>query len=108
MFVTFWRLYDSPPPCSSLPRLGLRLVAVLTSEIDRGADEFARQRVRMGISSPSCANARRKWSATRRVASSPARERIDRLIDPGTAFLELNALAAWDLYDGGAPSAGAR
>jgi acetyl-CoA carboxylase carboxyltransferase component len=35
-----------------------------------------------------------------------ARERIDRLVDPGTAFLELNALAAWDLYDGEAPSAG--
>ena len=32
-----------------------------------------------------------------------ARERIDRLIDPGTAFLELNALAAWDVYDGQAP-----
>ncbi len=36
----------------------------------------------------------------------PARERIDLLTDPGTAFLELNALAAWDLYDGQAPSAG--
>jgi 3-methylcrotonyl-CoA carboxylase beta subunit len=24
-----------------------------------------------------------------------ARERIDRLVDPGGAFLELNALAAW-------------
>jgi acetyl-CoA carboxylase carboxyltransferase component len=36
----------------------------------------------------------------------PARERIDRLLDPGTAFLELNALAAWDVYDGQAPSAG--
>src|SRR5438034_4698904 len=35
-----------------------------------------------------------------------ARERIDRLVDPDTAFLELNALAAWDLYDGQAPSAG--
>jgi acetyl-CoA carboxylase carboxyltransferase component len=35
-----------------------------------------------------------------------ARERIDRLIDPGTAFLELNALAAWDFYDGDAPGAG--
>jgi acetyl-CoA carboxylase carboxyltransferase component len=35
-----------------------------------------------------------------------ARERIDRLVDPGSAFLELNALAAWDLYDGSAPSAG--
>ena len=35
-----------------------------------------------------------------------ARERIDRLVDSGTAFLELNALAAWEVYDGGAPSAG--
>jgi len=35
-----------------------------------------------------------------------ARERIDRLVDPGSAFLELNALAAWGLYDGDAPSAG--
>ncbi len=36
----------------------------------------------------------------------PARERIDRLVDPGSSFLELNALAGWDLYDGAAPSAG--
>ena len=36
----------------------------------------------------------------------PARERIDRLVDPGSAFLELNALAAWDVYEGQAPSAG--
>jgi acetyl-CoA carboxylase carboxyltransferase component len=35
-----------------------------------------------------------------------ARDRIDRLVDPGGAFLELNALAAWELYDGQAPSAG--
>jgi acetyl-CoA carboxylase carboxyltransferase component len=35
-----------------------------------------------------------------------ARERVDRLVDPGGAFLELNALAAWELYDGAAPAAG--
>src|SRR5262245_202870 len=35
-----------------------------------------------------------------------ARERIDRLVDPDTAFLELNALAAWEMYDGEAPAAG--
>jgi acetyl-CoA carboxylase carboxyltransferase component len=35
-----------------------------------------------------------------------ARERIDRLLDPDTAFLELSALAAWDLYEGQAPGAG--
>src|SRR5258708_15208750 len=35
-----------------------------------------------------------------------ARERIDLLVDPGSAFLELGALAAWEIYDGDAPSAG--
>src|SRR5579859_2431813 len=35
-----------------------------------------------------------------------ARERVERLLDPGTPFLELSPLAAWDLYDGEAPSAG--
>src|SRR5881398_2367913 len=37
-----------------------------------------------------------------------ARERIDLLVDPGGAFLELNALAAWDMYEGQAPAARAR
>src|SRR5579859_8210929 len=35
-----------------------------------------------------------------------ARERIDGLVDPGAAFLELSALAAWDVYGGDAPGAG--
>jgi 3-methylcrotonyl-CoA carboxylase beta subunit len=36
----------------------------------------------------------------------PVRERIDRLVDPGSAFLELSPLAANGLYDDDAPSAG--
>ena len=36
----------------------------------------------------------------------PVRERIDRLLDPGSAFLELSPLAANGLYDDEAPSAG--
>jgi acetyl-CoA carboxylase carboxyltransferase component len=36
----------------------------------------------------------------------PVRERIDRLLDPGSPFLELSALAAWDMYDREAPGAG--
>jgi len=36
----------------------------------------------------------------------PVRERIDQLLDPGSPFLELSPLAAWDLYDNGAPAAG--
>ncbi len=35
-----------------------------------------------------------------------ARERVERLLDSGTPFLELSPLAAWGLYDGDAPSAG--
>ena len=35
-----------------------------------------------------------------------ARERIDLLIDPGSPFLEFSPLAAWEMYDGDAPSAG--
>jgi acetyl-CoA carboxylase carboxyltransferase component len=34
------------------------------------------------------------------------RERIDKLLDPGSPFLELSPLAAWDLYEGEAPGAG--
>ncbi|HET7029112.1 MAG TPA: carboxyl transferase domain-containing protein, partial [Candidatus Limnocylindrales bacterium] len=36
----------------------------------------------------------------------PVRERIDRLVDPGSAFLELSSLAANGLYDDDAPSGG--
>lgn len=34
------------------------------------------------------------------------RERVERLIDPGSAFLELSPLAAHGMYDGEAPAAG--
>ncbi|MFH1278775.1 MAG: carboxyl transferase domain-containing protein [Candidatus Eisenbacteria bacterium] len=35
-----------------------------------------------------------------------ARKRLELLFDRNTPFLELNALAAWDMYDNSAPSAG--
>jgi acetyl-CoA carboxylase carboxyltransferase component len=35
-----------------------------------------------------------------------ARERIDRLIDPGGGFLEIGLLLAYDLYEGNAPGVG--
>jgi acetyl-CoA carboxylase carboxyltransferase component len=90
-------------------------MAVLTSQLDRGAEEFAHRQERMA---ELVAELRERTAqvargggekATERHRSRgklPARERVDRLVDPGTAFLELNALAAWELYDGGAPSAG--
>jgi len=36
----------------------------------------------------------------------PVRDRLARLLDPGTPFLELSPLAAFGLYDGEAPAAG--
>jgi len=42
----------------------------------------------------------------RELGKLPARERVERLLDPGTPFLELSPLAAWEMYGGDTPSAG--
>src|SRR5579864_9463780 len=42
----------------------------------------------------------------KQLGKLPARDRIAQLVDAGTPFLELSPLAAWDMYDGDAPSAG--
>src|SRR5438046_2790422 len=90
-------------------------MAVLTSQLDRDAEEFARRQERMA---ELVAELRERTTevargggpeATERHRSRgklTARERVDLLVDPDTAFLELNALAAWELYEGQAPSAG--
>src|ERR671930_2288153 len=100
-----------------MPRLRCRLWvgAVLSSQVERASDDYARRRERMealvaelrertalvarggGERAPERHRARGKLTA---------RERIDRLVDPDTAFLELSALAAWDMHDGDAPAAG--
>src|SRR6185295_16012312 len=36
----------------------------------------------------------------------PVRERVSRLLDQGSPFLELSALAAYEMYDDDAPAAG--
>src|SRR5918999_5291576 len=90
-------------------------MAVLTSQVERESEEFARRHERMeGL----VAELRDRTAqvargggdkATERHRSRgklTARERIDRLVDPGGAFLELNALAAWGIYDAQAPAAG--
>jgi len=48
-------------------------------------------------------NARKKHTKRGKLL---VRERISRLIDPGTPFLELSPMAAYDMYDGKTPSAG--
>ena len=90
-------------------------MAILTSQVERESEEFARRRERMEglvaeLRERSAQVARGGGDkATERHRSRgklTARERVDRLVDPGGAFLELNALVAWGMYDGQAPAAG--
>ena len=90
-------------------------MAVLTTQVDRASDTFRERRERMDalvaeLRERSALVARgggeKAVERHRSRGKLTARERIDLLVDPGSAFLELNALAAWDLYDGDAPSAG--
>jgi acetyl-CoA carboxylase carboxyltransferase component len=90
-------------------------MAVLTSQAERESADFERRQARM---EELVAELRERTALVARGGGEKAlerhrargkltaRERIDRLVDPDTAFLELNALAAWDLYGGDAPSAG--
>src|SRR5215208_6360079 len=89
-------------------------MALLQSNVER-TDEFARRRgrteqlveeLRERTAEVARGGGERAVERHRSRGKLLARERIDRLIDPGGAFLELGALAAWDVYDGQAASAG--
>jgi acetyl-CoA carboxylase carboxyltransferase component len=89
-------------------------VALLQSRVER-TDDFERRRERMqGLvdelrdrtAAVAAGGGERAVERHRSRGKLLARERIDRLVDPGTAFLELGALAAWEVYEGEAPSAG--
>jgi acetyl-CoA carboxylase carboxyltransferase component len=90
-------------------------MAVIESHLDRESEEFKRNADRLeGL----VAELRERLIAVR-AGGGPgaverhrkrkkltARERIDLLIDPGSDFLELSALAAYDMYGNDSPSAG--
>jgi acetyl-CoA carboxylase carboxyltransferase component len=90
-------------------------VGVLESRIDTKGREFAARRARM---EELVAELRARTELVARGGPDEAvarhrsrdkllaRERVERLLDPDSAFLELNALAAWDCYAGEAPAAG--
>jgi acetyl-CoA carboxylase carboxyltransferase component len=90
-------------------------MAVLPTQVERESDTFRARRERMEAL---VAELRQRTTQVaegggekaverhRSRGKLTARERVDRLVDPGTAFLELSPLAAWDLYDNQAPSAG--
>src|SRR5213596_1443931 len=89
-------------------------MAVLTSQAER-SDAFEERRARMEelvaelrerTAQVARGGGEKALEKHRSRGKLTARERIDRLLDPDTAFLELSALAAWELYDGQAPGAG--
>jgi acetyl-CoA carboxylase carboxyltransferase component len=89
-------------------------VALLETQVER-TDEFERRRASMQAlvaelrdrtAQVALGGGERSVERHRSRGKLLARERIDLLVDPGSAFLELGALAAWDVYEGEAPSAG--
>ena len=93
----------------------LTSVSVLNTHVERDSDLFTARRKRMQalvdeVRERTAQIARgggeQAVERHRSRGKLTARERVDRLLDPGSAFLELNALAAWDMYDGQAPGAG--
>jgi acetyl-CoA carboxylase carboxyltransferase component len=89
-------------------------VTVLASRVTRD-DVFERRRTRMGelvrelrdrTELVARGGGERAVERHRSRGKLTARERIDRLLDPSTAFLELNTLAAWEMYEEEAPAAG--
>jgi acetyl-CoA carboxylase carboxyltransferase component len=90
-------------------------MAVLTSQVDRESETYARRRERMTAlvdelrertAAVALGGGAEATERHRSRGKLTARERVDRLVDPGTAFLELSALAAWGMYEGAAPAAG--
>ena len=90
-------------------------MAVLETRADRAAAEYAANRARMEelvaelrerTAQVAAGGGEAAIERHRSRGKLLARERVERLLDPGSAFLELNALAAWGLYDGDAPAAG--
>jgi len=90
-------------------------VSVLASQVERESDAFEARRARMAelvaelrerTAQVARGGGEKALARHRERGKLTARERIDRLVDPGAAFLELSALAAWDVYGGDAPGAG--
>src|SRR5512138_1093457 len=88
---------------------------ILESHVDPSSDLFAENAARMTqlvaelsdrMSATRLGGGEKYLQRHREQGKLPVRERIDKLLDAGSPFLELSPLAAWDLYDGDAPSAG--
>src|SRR6195256_7079791 len=84
-------------PASEEVRANAEAMATLVTELRKRQSEVA---------SRGAGGDDRSIARHRERGKLPVRERIDRLIDPGSPFLELSPLAANGLYEDEAPSAG--
>jgi len=90
-------------------------MSVLETRVDERSEEFARNSAAMGalveelrahLSRARAGGGAAALERHRKRGKLTARERIDRLIDPASAFLEFSTLAANGMYDDAAPAAG--
>src|SRR5215469_14103950 len=93
----------------------VRSMSSIESRVRRDSEEFAANAV---AAASALRELQERLALVRQGGSAAARERhrargkllvrdrIRLLLDPGTPFLELSPLAAWDMYGGEVPAAG--
>jgi acetyl-CoA carboxylase carboxyltransferase component len=88
---------------------------VIESHVDAGAAEFRENRAHMDglvadlrerLARAAAGGGEEAARRQREQGKLPVRERVERLLDRGTPFLEIGALAASGMYDDAAPAAG--
>ena len=88
---------------------------VIESQVDTSGDEFRANLAHMDrleaelkahLATAQAGGGEEAQRRQREQGKLPVRDRVERLLDPGTPFLEIGALAADGMYDGAAPSAG--
>jgi len=107
--------YENPSIRRRLAAKIAHIVAIIETRVDTSSDDVRancaqylslvsdlRERLARATAGGGEESVRRHRSRGKLLA----RERIERLLDPGTPFLELSPLAANGMYDDDAPSAG--
>ena len=90
-------------------------VPALSSTVNAAEPQFSRNQTRMralveqfqeALATVRAGGGKEMTERHRSRGKLTARERVDHLLDPATAFFELSPLAAWEMYEGEAPAAG--
>ena len=107
--------HDGPEGAAATTFLAGSAVPALTTSINTADPQFRTNRERMrelveelqaALATVRGGGGKEQLERHRSRGKLTARDRVHRLLDPGTAFLELSPLAAWDVYGGDAPGAG--